>query len=215
MKYRIKFSKTGQGKYISHLDLLRCFVRAISRANKDSRFPVKYSEGFNPHPSITFLLPLSIGITSVCELVDIEFKVDLPREEIKDRFNEHLPPDLRVLEVTFPVSKAKDIISARYDVTIEDTRGIDADAILNFLSQEEFSVSKKSKRGEKIVNLMEYIERFEFLARTGNLVIISFMLSAGGENNIKPSLVIDEVQKACADGEFESIETERKEIYFR
>ena len=214
MKYRIKFSKTGNGKYISHLDLLRCFARAAARAGK--ALPVKFSEGFNPHPQITFLLPLPVGVTSVCELVDIEFTADLPKTAIAEAFNAELPPDLRVLDVSFPTNKAKDIIFAKYDVTFEDSRGIDAAAVTEFLSQEEALISKKSKSGVKTVNLMEFIEKFEFSVKTKNFVILSLILAAGGENNIKPSLVTDEIQRNCAaGGEFELTEIERTEIYFR
>ena len=68
-KRRLKFSKTGMGKYISHLDLLRAFTRAITRAE----LPVRYTQGFNPHQIITFSLPLPIGVTSETEFVDIDF----------------------------------------------------------------------------------------------------------------------------------------------
>ena len=69
-KRRLKFSKLNMAKYISHLDLLRCFTRSIMRAE----LPVKYSNGFNPHQKITFSLPLSIGVTSDSEFVDIDFE---------------------------------------------------------------------------------------------------------------------------------------------
>jgi len=76
-KWRLKFSKKGMGKYISHLDLLRTFTRAIHRAN----LPVRYSQGFNPHQLITFSLPLALGVTSETEFVDIDFEDSNPQND--------------------------------------------------------------------------------------------------------------------------------------
>ena len=63
-KLRLRFEKTGRAVYISHLDLMATMQRAFSRAGLE----LKYSEGFNPHPLISILLPLSVGTASVCEL---------------------------------------------------------------------------------------------------------------------------------------------------
>ena len=65
-KLRLRFSKTGRAIYISHLDLMAAMQRAFARAE----LPLKFSEGFNPHPQISILLPLSVGTASVCELMD-------------------------------------------------------------------------------------------------------------------------------------------------
>ena len=94
-KRRLKFSKLNMAKYISHLDLLRCFTRSIMRAE----LPVKYSNGFNPHQKITFSLPLSIGVTSDSEFVDIDFEDGIKDSEIMERLNNNLPPDMRILNV--------------------------------------------------------------------------------------------------------------------
>ena len=64
---RVKFEKTGKLQYISHLDLLRTMQTALRRAKVN----MIYTEGFNPHMRIAFALPLSIGIESVCEYMDI------------------------------------------------------------------------------------------------------------------------------------------------
>ncbi|MBR3737453.1 MAG: TIGR03936 family radical SAM-associated protein, partial [Eubacterium sp.] len=64
---RLRFSKTDTAKYISHLDINRAFQRAFSRA----KINLWYTEGFNPHPYMSFSLPLSLGVESLCENVDI------------------------------------------------------------------------------------------------------------------------------------------------
>lgn len=63
---RVRFHKTGRAQYISHLDLGRTMRTAINRAE----IPVKYSEGFNPHPKMSFALTLSVGTESVCEFME-------------------------------------------------------------------------------------------------------------------------------------------------
>lgn len=47
---RLRFSKTGRLKYISHLDINRVMSRALKRAG----IPLWYTEGFNPHPYMSF-----------------------------------------------------------------------------------------------------------------------------------------------------------------
>ena len=73
-KWRIVFSKTGMGKYISHLDLMHTMQRVFLR----SGHRLKYSEGFNPHPIVSIALPLSVGHASVCELMDFSLLDDEP-----------------------------------------------------------------------------------------------------------------------------------------
>ena len=75
-KLRLRFEKTGRAIYISHLDLMATMQRAFSRAGLE----LKYSEGFNPHPLISVLLPLSVGTASVCELM-VELLEELSGQE--------------------------------------------------------------------------------------------------------------------------------------
>ena len=84
---RLRFSKTGQAKYISHLDTNRVFSRAFARA----KINLWYTQGFNPRPYMSFSLPLSLGVESYCENVDIRIIDDLTDEEIKARVNDALP----------------------------------------------------------------------------------------------------------------------------
>ena len=71
-KLRLRFEKTGRAVYISHLDLMHTMQRVFSRAG----FELKYSEGFNPHPQISVVLPLSVGTGSLCELMDFRLAAE-------------------------------------------------------------------------------------------------------------------------------------------
>ena len=116
---RIWFSKTGTAKYISHLDLNRCMSRAVHKA----KLPLWYTEGFHPHAFLTFALPLSLGAEGLRESMDIKMEEDLCPEEIRDRLNAALPPDIRVLDVTEPVMKPGQIAWASYLVELEPEEG--------------------------------------------------------------------------------------------
>ena len=79
--YRIVFEKRGRVKYISHLDLNRCMLRAVRR----SGLPAWYTEGFHPHMYLMFPLALSLGAESTCEVMDIRLTEEVPPAEILAR----------------------------------------------------------------------------------------------------------------------------------
>lgn len=208
-KIRLKFKKTGMGKYISHLDLLRTFTRAIHRAG----LPVRYSQGFNPHQLITFSLPLALGTTSETEFVDIDFEDTADKLTIVKNLNECLPPDIRILEASDPVLKAKDIVSAEYifDVMLD---AVTAETEINaFFEQGEISAVKKTKRGEKEINLKEFIHSYKIIKLTEALVQIEMVLSAGGENNIKPGIVAEKLCEFIKTARPENTEIHRTKIF--
>ncbi|WDC83872.1 TIGR03936 family radical SAM-associated protein [Caloramator sp. mosi_1] len=99
-RYVFKLKKIGNTKYISHLDTMRTLHRAIRRAG----LPLTYSKGFNPHPSISFASPLSVGVESLAEYIDIEFDSILKAKEIIEKLNVNLPIGMEVLKV-IPINK--------------------------------------------------------------------------------------------------------------
>lgn len=193
-KARIKFSKSGMAKYISHLDLLRCFTRSIMRAE----LPVKYSQGFNPHQKITFSLPLSIGVTSECETVDIDFEDSVTYDDIKRLLDENLPPDIGVIDVHEIRGSANDIVSARYKVSLFSKTPFDKAYIREFFDKTNVTITKKTKKkGEVEVNLMDFVKGCEIDDETqentidGYLTEFYMTLSAGGQSNLKPEIAVE------------------------
>lgn len=91
-RYRIRYSKEGAARYISHLDMLRTFERAVRRAG----LPVSFSQGFNPHPRFSFGLPLSVGVSGLSEYVDVDLDVALPPDEVASALKGAMPPGIRV-----------------------------------------------------------------------------------------------------------------------
>jgi hypothetical protein len=92
----LRFTKGKSLRFVGHLDLMRAFERAMRR----SRFPVGYSQGFNPRPRMAFASALTLGATSECELCQLELAEDLTEERLRaelDALGRHLPPGLDVL----------------------------------------------------------------------------------------------------------------------
>lgn len=208
-KRRLKFSKTGMGKFISHLDLLRAFTRAITRAE----LPVKYSNGFNPHQIITFSLPLAVGVTSETEYVDIDFFDTASDEEIKEKLNDALPPDLRILDIKDVSAKANDICAAKYVISFLN-QGFESGTLEKFFNQENIPVLKKTKKGEKEVNLKEFVREYKILSENESGAELEIILSAGGQANIKPALLTDKILEFVLADENAAVLIHRTEIFY-
>ncbi|MBE7042970.1 MAG: DUF2344 domain-containing protein [Ruminococcaceae bacterium] len=177
---RLQYTKKDELKYIAHLDTLRAFIRALRRA----KLPIAYSQGFNPHPIISFLMPLSLGFTSNCEMVDIGFAEEIPYEEVAKRLDAALPPGFQVTSAAAPVHKSADITEAEYTVTFRGTLP-DEENIHQFFSQKELVVPKKSKRGLKDVDIMPMIHEYHY--EDG---VLTLRLAAGTPENLNPELVM-------------------------
>lgn len=185
-KRRVTFSKTGMGKYISHLDLLRCFTRAIQR----SGLPVVYSQGFNPHQKMTFSLPLPIGVTSECETVDIQFEDTVSDSEIMEKMNQNLPMDMKVLCVGEPIHKAAEIVAAEYRMEAACDSLVSETKIQEFFGQGEVLVVRRTKKkGEKTVNLLDFVRGGELTGLSEQGFCLRVIVDAGGERNLKPELL--------------------------
>ncbi len=174
---RVKFRKTGDLQFISHLDLMRFMTKALVRA----RIPVVYTEGFNPHPKLTFGLPLSVGTQSVTEVM--EFKIDREMEngEILERLNRNLPSDLQAfLAYDAPAGvKLSAIGWAEYEVRLD--RAIEPESRLSG----EIVVQKQTKSGEKTVDIAPMIRRYEYDGK-----VLRLVLCADSQNYLNPELVV-------------------------
>ena len=208
---RIFFEKKNMAKYISHLDLMRCFSRAVKRA----RLNIWYTEGYNPHAFMTFSLPLSLGTESFCESVDIRMLDETPLDEIKDRLNETLPPDIRITKVAEPVHKADEIAFAEFEIRLNTDNPEKVKAsVEEKISASEIIVEKKAKQGRKKVlkpvDIKGNIHSYEL--ETGEkYVLLKIIISAGTKTNINPSLLIDAVTAEVKD-DIESVDIKKNKM---
>lgn len=190
---RIRFSKTGRAKYISHLDTNRVFSRALARA----KINLWFTEGFNPHPYMSFSLPLSLGVESLCENVDIRILGNITNEEIKDRLNDALPEGIRVLDVYDDFLDCHDIVYSDYVYKFEFSDNDKAiEKIKSVLDADEILALKKGKKGKRRVfketNIKDYIIKHNVSVRDGQ-IILNARLLAGPDKNLNPTLLFDTI----------------------
>ena len=164
-KIRVKFSKTGMIKYISHSEVITALLRSIRRAN----IPLTYSEGFHPHPKISFGPPLPLGVEGINEYFDIELPASINPYEIPSSVNTSLPPGLAILAAV-PVEKNSESLNdfiSRYEYEIIIDKNIH-EAINSFLSLPHCFVT----RGDKIVDIRQMVEKAETDGVYLNLVLV-------------------------------------------
>ena len=156
---RALFEKTGNAVYISHLDLMRLFQRAFKRAG----LALTHSKGFNPRPSVSIALPLSLGVSSSCELLDFTLEGEpVPNEEICEKLNQCLVEGVKVLQVYDGGSKIGNLAFLDCVVTLEYDRPLPADAvqqIRELFAREEVVVEKKGKNGIAEQNIIPMIRK--------------------------------------------------------
>ncbi len=188
---RLWYKKSGLAIYTSHLDMNRCFTRAVRRAD----IPLWYTEGFNPHPYMTFLMPLPLGQTGMREPLDIRTESDdISNKEIMQRMNAVLPEGLEIVDVTKPVGKPNEIAAAEYliEALFKDEKEAEkfADSSREIISGGVLNAEKKSKKGIKTVNLCEMVRSYE-CTQNGSAVNITCVLAAGNAVNLNADLLIN------------------------
>ena len=170
---RALFEKTGNAIYISHLDLMRLFQRAFKRAG----LPLTHTQGFNPRPSVSIALPLSLGTESLCELLDFSLEGDaVSGEEIMFRLNNALVDGIRVLAVYDDMRKLKHLAYLDCVLTLEYDAGVPENAlqqIRDLFRQETLPVEKKSKNGVTDQDILPMIRSVTVSRSAGNEIILS------------------------------------------
>lgn len=186
---RIWFKKDYECRYISHLDLNRCMLRALHK----SKLPVWHTEGFNPHPFATFPLPLSLGFRGINECMDVKLEDEnYSFKEIISKLNACLPRGINVFDVTEPVMKAGKIAFAEFSIKLSCENAnttVIAERLSKFLELDKIEIEKKSKKGLKNVDIKQGIKSFRTEEKF-DFVLFNVILSAGSSDNLNPNLLI-------------------------
>lgn len=188
VKYRLKFKKFGETRFVSHLDLVRLFTRLHTRAG----LPLSYSEGFNPHPKMAIALPLSVGCGSESEYIDVSYDKDLSEAVILEELNKKVPIGIEIVSVCrlFEGSKKfSSITAAEYMITIEG-KGLSKEKLGEFFAREEIEIEKKTKRSLSVKNIKENIYHLEMCAEFPGGNVIKAVLSAGNDATLRPDLLL-------------------------
>lgn len=192
MILRVVFNKRNYLKYIGHLDVMRLFHRAFNRAN----LPIKYSEGFNPHPKFSIASPLSLGIESEEEYMDVELTEKISIREFIDTLNKSLPADVQVvrgkyLDVVDSVAAiiAWGFYEINFDIDVEKTNEEVQSEINDFMNKEQILITRLKKKGRNKVEKEEDVKD-----SIGNIVIkyvyknnitMEVLLRSGNNGNLK------------------------------
>ena len=192
---RVKFGENAAGKFLSHLDMLRAWQRAISR----SGLPLSYSNGFNKHPKLAFSAALSVGFTSVAEYADIEFDEELALDNIFARLKTNLPPALEIYDIKELSKNDAAIMSiverAAYRAILQAddiSEQTAQEAVKSILSQETLEVSrrKKNSRDTKMIDIRPWIYTLEAV-KDDDYIVLDFIVQNSNDGNVKPQEVID------------------------
>ena len=191
-KFRLQFTKYGDMQYVSHLDLIRLFTRIFHRA----QLPLAYSEGFNPHPKMAVLLPLSVGFESSCEYIDVEFKEGVSMLDCMKKLKGKLPIGMEIPQITQlneTSKKAKAIRYATYEIKFKTS--LSQEALDEFLDLDKIEVVKKTKRSEGLADIRPDVLDLCVLP-DGK---IRATISAGSEANLKADLLVHALEKYIPD----------------
>lgn len=192
-RFRIEFVKGDEVRFLSHLDVMKAFERAIRRAG----IPIAFSEGFNPHPKMNFASALAVGVTSDAEFMDIELKNNMQAAEVKEMLAKALPPGLDVKSGREVRSGAPSLMSvvnrAVYlvDSTLEQAveLGQVKDKLTEFMNRPEIIITKRTKKGPKPKDIKPGILGVD-ISTEQNLLKLTIMTRTGNEGNVRPEEVV-------------------------
>ena len=219
VRYVIKFTKESEIKFISHLDLMRTLQRVIRRAN----LPMEYSKGFNPHMAMSIAQPLSVGVYSDAEYMDIVLVEELNEEEIINRLNEKTASGIKFLTAKKVITKEGEkkvpqtmalVDAARFTVKIlcEDAKVVE-EKMKELENKPEWTTIKKSKKGEKEVNLRTMIKEMKYWINDNEL-ILNILVSSGSREHLSPDLVASYIKNNIEEiVEDAFIDIKREEMY--
>lgn len=186
MRAMIRFGKQPRLRFISHLDLQRFFQRALNRTG----LPIAWTQGFNPHPILSFGSALALGWTSEYEILDVKLSAPMGRKRTEDAMRAALPVDLPVLEVRMvddrhPAPMAM-VRASDYEIALSgETAAATLDAAEEFLRRESVMAMRKTKSGEREVDIRPMAL---LLKREGDALSARLMLTE--KDTLKPDLLV-------------------------
>nr|WP_192927384.1 TIGR03936 family radical SAM-associated protein [Clostridium beijerinckii] len=220
VRYLTKFTKEENIKFISHLDVLKTIQKNIRRAG----LPIEYSQGFNPHMNTSIAQPLSVGVYSSGEYMDMVLTTEMDENEIVDKLNDTAPSGIRYISaLAIPYKEGEKkvpqamalIDAARYTIKIKysDVSNLEEE-INKLLEINEWNTVKKSKKGEREVNIRPLIKEFSFWIKD-EFLILNVVISTGSREHLSADLLVSYIQGKTSNAILDSfVNTKREEMYF-
>lgn len=193
MKKQIIYEKTGRLRFVGHLD----FMRTIHRAMRRAEIPLAYSQGFNPHPQMSFASPLTLGSAGTGEIMEIKTEKDISDEALMTALSKELPEGIRIVGVSTladsePPIMAK-VTAASYVIELPDALESWEQALQTFLGTEQILLKKMGKvhgrKREIEVDVKPWIYSWKMI--DGHTM--ELLCACGSVQNLKPDLLIHEL----------------------
>lgn len=209
---RLLFEKTGRAVWISHLDLMRLFQRAFKRAG----LKLKHTQGFNPRPSVSIALPLSVGVESMCELLDFDLEGESPsNEQICRMLNEVLVEGVTVKAAYDGGKKigALALLSCRilleYSAQLSENA---QDQIQALFSKDSLVLPKKTKSGVQDQDIIPMIKELITQRIDEHTIVIDALICCQNPT-LNPAQIILAVETFLPELRPEQAKCQRLEIY--
>ncbi|MCD5415035.1 MAG: TIGR03936 family radical SAM-associated protein [Clostridiales bacterium] len=207
LRIRCRFSKKDDMIFTSHLDLVKFFGRAMRRAN----IPIAYSQGFNPHPIMSFATALGIGVASNAEYLDIQLDKEIEADAFTKSLNDTLPKGLSIWACKYIDKSEKSLMSivnrsvyaiemklknktTQKSIEKEVEKFLEQDSIIYIKERKKKNKWKRNKKSIEM-NIRELIYGIEVMSLIEGKIIMKMSLAAGSENNLKPEVVISKLNE--------------------
>jgi radical SAM-linked protein len=218
VRYLIKFTKESEIKFVGHLDLMR----TIQRMMKRSGLPIIYSQGFNPHLNLSLAQPLAVGVYSGGDYFDAPLDGEIEEISVKEALNKVAPPGIKILEVSkiredehkkvFKSMAAIDAASYRIKLRYSDVSLLEKE-MDSLLEKRDWTILKKSKSGEKEVDIKPMVRTIDFRI-VENLLILEAVVSCGSKANLSPELLAQFIKTNTTNCDEEAfVDIKRNEMY--
>ena len=195
---RDKYKNEDEMIFISHLDLQRLLQRAFRRA----KINLSYSEGFNPHPKMSYGNALALGVESQGEYVDIEIEDDIEVDEFLERINNQLPEGIKFIKGQEIDPKTPSLSSVivygeyifNIDLDTPLSKEFVKSRVLNFVKSEEIIVTKTNKKGRKVeVDIRPLIKNFDLVSLDDKKVTFESTIATGSKANLNINILIPQI----------------------
>lgn len=187
---RIIYTKQGYMRFLSHLELMKLFERVFRFQN----LPLRFSEGFNPHPKMNFASPLSVGYSSQYEIMEVQLKENCEMNYVKQM---KFPDGIKIVDAKYVDTKASlmgNIAFSEYIIKIEFKDSIPESGCIekleNFMNQDEINYEKKTKKGTmKTVNARELIKSLSLIFNDDKEIILKGTMASSSNGSLSPELL--------------------------
>ncbi|WP_273381552.1 TIGR03936 family radical SAM-associated protein [Symbiobacterium thermophilum] len=187
MRLRIRLAKLGLARFLSHLD----FQRVVERGLRRAELPLAFTQGFNPHPRISYASALATGTSSEGEFIDVDLTEPVEPEAFVSRANAALPADVRLLEARPAPEGGESLMAlvnaAEYRLTLQ---GADEEAlrqaVARFLEAEQVVVTREGPAGSRSVDIRPHVYSLA-VEGPGEL---RALVQTGSAGNVRPDEVV-------------------------